>query len=411
MAGWASIVFPRWQVDALGAALAALDRCLTEHLGHERTTREALLEAFGETRCGYQQLPLAHGPCLAKGLSLLGSCLLRPQRYNAKFLPQEYSLLHKIWTLFRGNVANAGVLDIGAGNANCAVLAAALLGLTVICVERESPRKELRAEEQLPEVLKSRVIRIEADIADFDGDCLARLARQAGLERFVLVAKHPCGICVDRSIDCAVQLRRPAGSSAGPCLIGVVIATCCTNKLSLDDFRVSRVEEFCNLNADGLPSKTDALVKAVEVMSKCSAWRSASGSLGNAITSEQVSWAELFEDHLQTLRLKRLSTAFGTSLEVRFAPRECTLQDRCLLATESPLPETICADHSSDPVFLDRLENGVKELFKEAGGPLDCRPKDFWTAESVFMLQIENRIYTYILQKHDLHVTHLVLTH
>ena len=277
------------------------------------------------------------------------------------------------------------MLDIGAGNANCAVLAATLLGLTVICVERESPRKELRAEEQLPPALKARVIRIEADIADFDTATLANLALSHRLERFVLVAKHPCGIGVDRSIDCALQLRQPSDLSGRPPprLLGVVIATCCTNKLSLDDFRESRVEEFCALNVSG-SSKTDALVRAVEVMSKCSAWRSASGSLGNAITSEQVSWAELFEDHLQSLRLKRLSIAFGSSAEVRFAPRECTLQDRCLLAAEDTIPEAASACVISDPPFLQQLERGVEELFKEAGGPLDCRPKGLKSAKYDF---------------------------
>ncbi|CAE7805706.1 unnamed protein product [Symbiodinium necroappetens] len=382
------------QVEALEAALAALDGCLKEHLGDvghdraDRATRDALLEAFGATGCRYQELPLVHGPCPAEGLRLLGSCLLRPQRYNAKFLPQEYSLLHKVWSLVGGDTKRCGVLDIGAGNANCAVLAAALLGLTVICVERESPRKELRAEEQLPTALKGKVIRIEADIADFDTAALASLACRHDLDRFVLLAKHPCGIGVDRSIEMAVQLRRssrlPASEPQPPTLLGVVIATCCTNKLSLDDFRESRVEEFCAMYADptGTRSKTLALVRAVEVMSRCSAWRSASASLGNAITSQQVSWAELFEDHLQSLRLKRLSTAFGASVEVRFAPRECTLQDRCLLAAESSVPEAIYA--SSDPAFLQQLTRGVRELSEAAGGPLDCRPKGLKSAKYDF---------------------------
>eukprot|EP00439_Symbiodinium_sp_Y106_P049069 s3548_g6.t1 len=379
------------QVEAMEAALAALDGCLKDHLGDvghdraDRATRDALLEAFGATRCHYQELPHVHGPCPAEGLSLLGSCLLRPPRYNAKFLPQEYSLLHKVWSLFHGETKRCGVLDIGAGNANCAVLAAALLGLTVICVERESPRKELRAEEQLPTALKGKVIRIEADIADFDTSALASLACRHNLDRFVLLAKHPCGIGVDRSIEMAVQLRasRPASGPQPPNLLGVVIATCCTNKLSLDDFRESRVEEFCAMYANPTRTgcKTSALVRAVEVMSRCSAWRSASASLGNAITSQQVSWAELFEDHLQSLRLKRLSTAFGTSVEVRFAPQECTLQDRCLLAAES-VPEAIYA--SSDLAFLQQLERGVRELSEAAGGPLDCRPKGLKSAKYDF---------------------------
>lgn len=35
--------------------------------------------------------------------------------------------------------------------------------------------------------------------------------KRYGLSKFVLVAKHPCGIGVDRSIDCAVKLHTSAG--------------------------------------------------------------------------------------------------------------------------------------------------------------------------------------------------------
>ena len=49
------------------------------------------------------------------------------------------------------------------------------------------------------------------------------------------------------------------------------------------------------------------LVKAVELMSKCTAWRSAAQSLGNAISDEQITYAQIFEDHLQ-LRPSRVGT-------------------------------------------------------------------------------------------------------
>ncbi|CAE8629944.1 unnamed protein product [Polarella glacialis] len=397
------------QATALESALTTLSSALAEHLlqgssgaglppgdspsSHSEALPRRLCETFGTPAGRYRELPLAHGPSPAEGLAILGSSLLRPEKYGAKFLPQEYSLLHKIWVLLKGDVTGAGVLDIGAGNANCAVLAASILGLTVVCVERESPRVELRAEEQLPPGLRRRVIRVESDIEDFDTRALAEVAAAHGLSRFVLVAKHPCGIGVDRSIDCAVLLRSSPLAKvssetcrgAMPVLVGVVMATCCTNKLSLDDFRETRVPEFCKLNSSTLPSSChgdatgqEALVRAVEVMSRCSAWRSASGSDGNAICPEQVRWAELFEDHLQALRLRRLAEAFGDSAEVRFAPRECTLQDRCLLAAEPPMPGGLLA-HSErfrDEEFLACLRNGVLALLAETGGgPIDCRPK------------------------------------
>jgi len=271
-------------------------------------------------------------------------------------------------------------LDIGAGNANCAVLAAVMLGLTVICVERESPREELRAEALLPAELRRRVVRLESDVADFDAGTLREVAAANGLERLVLVAKHPCGIGVDRSLACAARLRDPGARVAGdPKLLGAVLATCCTNKLSQDDLRVSRVAEFCGLYADDLlddGASATALERTVEVMSRCSAWRSAAGSEGNAVQTEQLLWAELFEDCLQAPRLRRLGRVFGAAAEVRFAPRRCTLQDRCLVAAAEPLPGGLWAHgaRGADGAFLAHLRTAGSQLLA-ASGPIDCRPR------------------------------------
>eukprot|EP00435_Cladocopium_sp_Y103_P006392 s1158_g2.t1 len=379
------------QVESLNAALKSLTELLERHLDEAAeaapSLERCLRGVFGDAT-SYHSLKLSHGPCPDRGLPMLASSLIRPVKYNAKFLPQEYSLLHKIWAMLGGEVQNAGVLDIGAGNANCAMLAAGLMKLTVICVERESPRMELRAEELLPSTSspsQGRVIRVESDIADFDLASLTEVAEKYGLTKFVLVAKHPCGIGVDRSIDCAVKLHESGGEIPGhPELCGVVLATCCSNKLSLDDFRESRVQEFCQLNQQEVNAGSSSLVKAVEVMSKCSAWRSASQSLGNAITDEQLSWAEIFEDHLQTPRLSKLRRCFGAATEVRFAPRECTLQDRCLLAMKPPFPSNLLAHHDDDPKFFAALEQGVQELLSAAGGPIDCRPKGLKSAKYDF---------------------------
>ncbi|CAK9116620.1 unnamed protein product [Durusdinium trenchii] len=349
------------QVQSLSSVLQSLDELLAAHLGSSMPRATALEKVFGATQA-YEMLEMAHGPAVEEGLALLGASVVRPEKYNAKFLPQEYSLLHKIWTLLGPDSSSAGVLDIGAGNANCAVLAAALLGLTVICVERESPRIELRAEELLPPSLRAKVRRLEMDIAELDVATLKALAKEYGLQRFVLVAKHPCGIGVDRSIDCALQL---VDAPEDVDLMGVVIATCCSNKLSLDDFRESRVQEFCDLNSRPLAHPPQDLVKAVELMSKCTAWRSAAQSLGNAISDEQITYAQIFEDHLQALRVQKLAQAFGAAKEVRFAPRSCTLQDRCLIG---------CPDLDlPSEGFLERLREGVQDFLRLNGGPMDCR--------------------------------------
>jgi len=143
--------------------------------------KKNLCSAFG-VNGHYRSLPMAHGPAPSQGVQLLRDALIRPAKYNEKFLPQEYSLLHKAWVLLGRDCSNAGILDIGAGNACCAVLAATLLGLTVICVERESPRIELRAEAQLPPKLQNRVIRLESDVADFGLSALKQIVAERGLE-------------------------------------------------------------------------------------------------------------------------------------------------------------------------------------------------------------------------------------
>jgi len=383
------------QSDSLAIALGRLAEMLPAPPGaldasQPEGVRLRLCAAFG-ARAGYRSLPLAFGPQLDEGMAAVGSVLVRPEKYGAKFLPQEYSLLHKLWAVLGGDCAGAGVLDIGAGNANCAVLAAMLLGLTVICVERESPREELRAEMQLPPHLRSRIIRLEADIEDFGRAQLQEVASAHGLSRMVFVAKHPCGVGVDRSIECAARLQADQRAGAtSVTIVGAVIATCCTNKLCLDDNQVSRVSEFCNFYSQDLPAFVGdlgmaQLERTVEIMSRCSAWRTAAGSNGNAIHTDQLEWAELFEDALQTLRLRRLDRIFGASTEVRFAPSSCTLQDRCLIAGPPPLPTGIFAHDgtSSDPAFLAQLRQSAGRLLADTGA-IDCRPRGLKSAKYGF---------------------------
>merc|ERR1719437_177310 len=100
--------------------------------------------------------------------------------------------------------------------------------------------------------------------------------------------------------------------------------------------------------------------RTVGVMSRCSAWRTASNSLGNAILPEQCEWAELFEDMVQSLRLQRLERIFGAAEELRFAPIECTLQDRCLVAAPPPLPAALWMQ-GADQAFQAQLASAAEE--------------------------------------------------
>lgn len=368
------------QADALGSALSTLQAAFGDLLDHpckdQDELRASLRDTFGVAE-NYGQLLAAHGPIPTEGIPVMGSALVRPPKYNSKFLPQEYSLVHKVWALLGGDCEGTGVVDVGAGNANCAVLIATLLGMTVICVEKESPREELRAEAHMPEALRRRVLRLESDIEDFTAAKLEEVALAHGLRRVVLLAKHPCGIGADRTIECADRLSKVVSASLS--IVGAVMATCCANKLCSDDAHVPHVAEFCGYYraACRCPQGAGAgagLERVVDVMSRCSAWRTASESEGNAIGPEQVAWAELFEDGLQALRIQRLCDIFGAATQVRFAPRECTLQDRCLLAGAPPLPSELWAHGENTAAFTTQLRQAAEALCASSG-PIDCRPK------------------------------------
>mmetsp|Transcript_66861 Transcript_66861/g.160055 ORF Transcript_66861/g.160055 Transcript_66861/m.160055 type:complete len:469 (+) Transcript_66861:27-1433(+) len=377
------------QTDALGATVLQLGEVIEAWMRRPCSSVEelqaCLKEGFG-VACGYADLPQAFGPNASVGTEVLGTAVRRPDKYSAKFLPQEYSLIHKVWTLLDGCFEDAGVIDVGAGNACCAVLLASLFGVTVICVERESPRVELRAEMQMPVEHRQRVIRLESDVEDFGNEQLENAAKAAGVRRLVLLAKHPCGIGADRTIDCAARLLEPSSKDVkhgATEILGLVMATCCTNKLCLDDYHTAHIAEFCNFYCGSQSltpsdaclaeaSQPSDLNAAVEMMSRCSAWRTASGSRGSAHCAEQVELAEHFEDALQAMRLRRLRRLFGDATQVRFAPRECTLQDRCLIATRRSLPDLV--SEVSAEKFISSLSSAADAL-RSAGGPIDCRPK------------------------------------
>lgn len=84
--------------------------------------------------------------------------LQRPPKYQDKYASQELSLLFHLFML--GGTPDV-IVDVGAGNANLSLLASLVFDVPVICVEMESPRVELRAEELVPEALRGRLERVE----------------------------------------------------------------------------------------------------------------------------------------------------------------------------------------------------------------------------------------------------------
>jgi len=84
--------------------------------------------------------------------SILSRVFERADKYNAKYAPQEISLVFQLYRVWKqaGRPTQAVVLDVGGGNGNLASLVLLLLQLPVVVCEKESPPISMRAEEKLP---------------------------------------------------------------------------------------------------------------------------------------------------------------------------------------------------------------------------------------------------------------------
>jgi len=334
----------------------------------------------------YRSLPEAFGP--QEGLEVLASMMDRAPKYQEKFLPQELSLLTKLWALAvpaeteenpPGN--ETAVVDIGAGNGVLAFLAALTLGGFAILIDRALPPEVLRIEEKLPDNYRKRILRITADVAsiDFVHD-LEPVLQQHGIKRIVVIAKHLCGLGADLATHVIRKwhdnnnVSKPT-ESKGIEIVGAVIATCCGHRIG-----GSEHETYAELYHDdpylcGLTGgDASHLPKLLSLCTRCVAWRTTGGAVGSRVTDVQVRAGELFEDMLQQPRLNLLRRLFPAAAEVTFVNARHSLQNRCLIAgSESALQRA----KEPPPAFVVALCQARSELIGVLGGPLVLKPKGF----------------------------------
>lgn len=350
----------------------------------------------------YAELPQAFGP--AEGIEILAAMIDRPPKYQEKYLAQELSLLAKVWALAKGALpegamegvdpdapmeqsppgGRVAIVDIGAGNGCLALLAAILLDGYAVLIDHTLPPKELRVEDKVPEPYRSRVLRINGDVADLDAwRHVVPLLQQHGAVQAIVVAKHLCGVGTDLALRLVQswcgESPREAAKDKGVDLVGAVFATCCGHKIGAGDR-----ESFASIHAgdkylNGLTGSDPGRIRELLTLcTRCVAWRTTAGALGSRITVPQVRAAELFEDVLQQPRLNALRQLFPAAEEVAFVPRERSPQNRCLLAGSAPALRLAAGAPGAEAALLRALGAARGRLLAATGGaPVDLRPHGF----------------------------------
>lgn len=304
---------------------------------------------------------------------IVHSFMDRPAKYHEKYASQEVSLLFQIFRLNMDRKADL-VIDVGAGNANLSLFIQLVFDVDVICVEMDSPRLELRAEEYLPEKLKARkpLERVESLIQNY--------TLPEKYKNVIILGKHLCG----PGTDAGIEFIRKAKDR----VLGCVFATCCCCKLvrevgsgffsdlyfhddgaelecvpvaPQDDFskevKMDEIEEnsinnkvdpiyinangprtnekniYTNRDQKKNPSaasnlstiientsnsadmsaqeKYDLFRKILPNIARMTSWRNTVNTDNNLIDDDMVKQSEFFESWIQGFRKKRLSEIFG----------------------------------------------------------------------------------------------------
>lgn len=318
---------------------------------------EKCLVEVVDVRQRYFDLEESYGPSPSTALPALEALILRPPRFQEKHLPQEYSLLHKLWMVFGGNTENSAVIDIGAGNGCLALLTSVVLGSYAVCIDCASPPPEMRAEKALPASMKDQVVRIEANIGDVDLQEIGKLLADKGVKKVAVVAKHLCGV----GTDLAIQFLEKLKDILGGAVVGTVMATCCGHKINGDD-----LEQFEALHRQDQPwnefmQDHDERREFIGTCCKYVSWRTTKGSDQHPT---MTALATLFEDLIQAPRWRKLGALFPTVQELCYIQSTSSPQNRCLVAHQG----VECGD------FCEYLLKRSPE-FLQKYGRLDVRPK------------------------------------
>ncbi len=162
------------------------------------------------------------------------------------------------------------------------------------------------------------------------------------------------------------------------------MATCCQHKIDPEEFVQLYSED--KLWNDLVPDEKER-ISVVDLFRRHVTWRTTgdphsagnreNNSTGSTRLPSMVKMADIFEDALQSVRIRTLENLFTNRdvREVRFIDTARSLQNRCLLASST---SNVCIPvHEefdfSEKAFADYLENACEIALKKYG-TVNCAP-------------------------------------
>ena len=345
----------------------------------ETQVHERIRKLF-RVRCPYDQLVHDCGPLdrLSECISWMKAMACRPEKYESKMIPQEVSLIHKMFILLDGRQevepskplgSSVAVLDIGAGNGCLGLFTTLILNCPVFLIDREAPNTQLQTENMVPEALSRRMVRFVSDIGTLDVGQMVSFLRSNGICQVIVCAKHLCGLGTDLAIRFAERLKGYQDEKGSIEVLGIVAATCCVNKID----GASEVSRYCGFYPSLMQNREEFVTSATHK----STWRTSAKVKESRLTPGQISLSELYEDVLQSPRLAKLGSLFGHAKQIIFSAQEFTLQNRALLAFHKASALDGVGRGTSDAAFMAALESAAAYVHSQTphAGPIDLCPK------------------------------------
>ncbi|CAD7946758.1 unnamed protein product [Amoebophrya sp. A25] len=334
----------------------------------------------------------------ARSLQFVDDFFRRGQHYAAKFSAQEASLLEQLHRLECDG--DTIVIDLGCGNATLVILAHLVFGSYAVGIDRRTPHANCQGERYFTDFnppidflrIEDCVSRWQAIWSMIESEVVRKhfiMGRRDHVQKakqikLVVLCKHLCGTGTDYCIQFMEKLSQitKVDDTVDITLAGAVFATCCTHKISTDpsgtDLRFfvkyygastthgtsAAVSDSCeNLtraheddnstttSSSSLPSPTrrpgassadfqtpllSSHIPEFSQLCRWAAWRNTEQSADSKLSEEHIRIAEICDDVVQAMRMKKLRSFFRTVRQITYVPTSNSMQNRAIICETLP---------------------------------------------------------------------------